>query len=92
MNEEMIKKIKKIRENIDKAQKEIETKEFTSRKDNVFIAMKGTRKVVKIIIDEKKEFINKLELIQENLLIAMNDLLQQIENASKELFLKASEN
>ncbi|MBP3059346.1 YbaB/EbfC family DNA-binding protein [Texas Phoenix palm phytoplasma] len=93
MDEEMIKKINKIRDNIDKAQKEIENKEFTCRKDNVFIVMRGTRKVVKIIIDAKeKEFINSLELIQKNLLLAMNDILEQIENTSKELFLNASEN
>ncbi|WCA22265.1 YbaB/EbfC family nucleoid-associated protein [Candidatus Phytoplasma oryzae] len=82
-------KIKKIQEKIENAQKKLELKEFTSQIGDILIVMQGTKQIIDIQI-KNIEALNNLDLIQECLLLSFNDVLQQVEKASQELFIEAS--
>ncbi|WAN63668.1 YbaB/EbfC family nucleoid-associated protein [Candidatus Phytoplasma rubi] len=82
-------KLKKIQENIDKEQKKLELREFTSQVGDIVIVMQGTKQVIDVFI-KNLDLMNNLDLIQESILLSFNDVLKQVEKASKDLLIKAA--
>ncbi|AYJ01028.1 hypothetical protein CWO85_00540 [Candidatus Phytoplasma ziziphi] len=85
----MFDKLKKIQENIDKEQKKLELREFTSKVGDIVIIMQGTKQVIDVSINNS-DLINNLDLIQESILLSFNDVLKQVEKASQDLLIKAA--
>ncbi|WBL31627.1 YbaB/EbfC family nucleoid-associated protein [Candidatus Phytoplasma sacchari] len=85
----MFLKIKKIQEKIENAQRKLELREFTSQVGDILIVMQGTKQIVDVRI-KNIDSLKNLDLIQESLLLSFNDVLQQVEQASQELFIEAS--
>ncbi|WP_284928251.1 YbaB/EbfC family nucleoid-associated protein [Candidatus Phytoplasma sp. AldY-WA1] len=88
-NMEMFDKLKKIQETIDKEQKKLELREFTSQVGDIVIVMQGTKQVIDVSI-KNLDLMNNLDLIQESILLSFNDVLKQVEKASKDLLMKAA--
>jgi DNA-binding protein YbaB len=86
---EMFDKLKKIQETIDKEQKKLELREFTSQVGDIVIVMQGTKQVIDVSI-KNLDLMNNLDLIQESILLSFNDVLKQVEKASKDLLMKAA--
>ncbi|MGI3136012.1 MAG: YbaB/EbfC family nucleoid-associated protein [Candidatus Phytoplasma vitis] len=85
----MFDKLKKIQETIDKEQKKLELREFTSQVGDIVIVMQGTKQVIDVSI-KNLDLMNNLDLIQESILLSFNDVLKQVEKASKDLLMKAA--
>ncbi|MDC9031940.1 YbaB/EbfC family nucleoid-associated protein [Columbia Basin potato purple top phytoplasma] len=85
----MLNKLKKIQENIDIEQKKLESREFTSQIGDIVIVMQGTKQVVDVYI-KNLDLCKNLDLMQESILLSFNDVLQQVEQASKDLLTKVS--
>ncbi|USQ93357.1 MAG: YbaB/EbfC family nucleoid-associated protein [Candidatus Phytoplasma vitis] len=88
-NMKMFDKLKKIQETIDKEQKKLELREFTSQVGDIVIVMQGTKQVIDVSI-KNLDLMNNLDLIQESILLSFNDVLKQVEKASKDLLMKAA--
>lgn len=86
---EMFDKLKKIQETIDKEQKKLELREFTSQVGDIVIVMQGTKQVIDVSI-KNLDLMNNLDLIQESILLSFNDVLKQVDKASKDLLMKAA--
>ncbi|TVY12380.1 YbaB/EbfC family nucleoid-associated protein [Candidatus Phytoplasma pini] len=86
----MFDRLKKIQENMEKAQKKLESQEFTSHIGNITIVMQGSKQVVDVRIKDA-ENIKDLEFLQENILLSFNDVLKKIDKASEDLFFKVSQ-
>ncbi|KXT29285.1 ybaB/EbfC DNA-binding family protein [Candidatus Phytoplasma oryzae] len=87
---DMFLKIKNIQEKIEKAQRKLELREFTSQVGDILIVMQGTKQIVDVRIKNLNSLKN-LDLIQESILLSFNDALEQVEKASQELLIKASQ-
>jgi DNA-binding protein YbaB len=66
---EMFDKLKKIQETIDKEQKKLELREFTSQVGDIVIVMQGTKQVIDVSI-KNLDLMNNLDLIQESILLS----------------------
>lgn len=51
--------------------------------------MQGTKQVIDVSI-KNLDLMNNLDLIQESILLSFNDVLKQVEKASKDLLMKAA--
>jgi DNA-binding protein YbaB len=90
INKDIFLKIQKIQEKIEQAQKKLELKEFTSQIGDTIVVMQGTKQIVDVRI-KNIESMKNLDLIQESLLLSFNDVLQQVEKASQDLLIQASQ-
>lgn len=82
MNPQMIKKIKKMQEDMEKAQRELESKEYFGKASGVTVIMQGTRQVLDVKIND--DILEDKELLQDAILLAVNDALAQIEKEQTE--------
>lgn len=82
MNPGMMKKLKKMQEEIQIAQEKIESTEFVGKASGVTAIVQGTRQLIEVKIDP--EMVDDLELVQDALVIAVNDALAQIEKKQEE--------
>ena len=82
MNPAMLRKIKKMQEDMEKAQQELESKEYFGKSSGVLVIMQGTRQVIDVKIDP--ELIEEVDLLQDSILLAVNDALAQIEKEQQE--------
>ncbi|HHT54945.1 MAG TPA: YbaB/EbfC family nucleoid-associated protein [Acholeplasma sp.] len=82
MNPSMIRKLKKMQEEMEKAQRELESKEYFGKSSGVVVIMQGTRQVLDVQIDP--DLLEEVELLQDSILIAVNDALNQIETEQSE--------
>lgn len=83
MNPSMIRKLKKMQDEMTKAQAELERKEYFGKASGVSVIMLGTRQVIDVKIDE--EMIEELDLLQDSILLAFNDALKQLEDEQQEV-------
>ncbi len=82
MNMNMImQQAQKMQRDMQKAQKEVEEKTFTSKKDLVEITMTGAKKVVEVKIDKNIEK-DDIEILEDMISLAVNE---NINNIDKEL-------
>ena len=82
MNPAMIRKLKKMQEEMERAQTELESKEYFGKSSGVVVIMQGTKQVLDVQIDP--ELLEEVDLLQDSILLAVNDALNQIE---KELWI-----
>ncbi|KOR75339.1 hypothetical protein CPX_001685 [Candidatus Phytoplasma pruni] len=90
-NTNMFDKLRKMQEAIQKEQKTLESKEFIATIGDVMIVMQGTKQVVDVRI-KNTQALKNLDILQESILLSFNEVLKQVENASREVINKASEN
>lgn len=77
MNPAMIRKLKKMQEEMERAQTELESKEYFGKSSGVVVIMQGTKQVLDVQIDP--ELLEEVDLLQDSILLAVNDALNQIE-------------
>jgi DNA-binding YbaB/EbfC family protein len=82
MNPNMLNKLKKMQKQIQEAQEQIESSEYTGKASGVTVVVQGTRQVLDVKIDEA--LLEEVELLQDAILLAVNDALSQIEKNQEE--------
>lgn len=82
MNPNMLNKIKKMQQQIQAAQEELESTEFIGKASGVTVIVQGTRQVIDVKIDPA--LLDEVELLQDSILLAVNDALAQIDKKQEE--------
>lgn len=82
MNPNMLNKIKKMQQQIQAAQEELESTEFIGKASGVTVIVQGTRQVIDVKIDPA--LLDEIELLQDSILLAVNDALAQIDKKQEE--------
>ncbi|QZE12619.1 YbaB/EbfC family nucleoid-associated protein [Mycoplasma sp. Ms02] len=85
MNPEMIKRLKKLQSEMELKQKELEKKEFKVEKHGVNLVMLGDFSVSSIKIDESLIDPEDKELLEDLLVVALNEAIDQIQEAQEAL-------
>ncbi|AWX70180.1 YbaB/EbfC family nucleoid-associated protein [Mycoplasmopsis anatis] len=85
MNPEMLKRLRKMQSELEKKQKEFNEKEFIVEKQGVKIVAFGNKKIKSISIDEMLIDPEDKELIEDLIVVAWNELIDEIEEAEEEL-------
>lgn len=85
MNPEMLKRLRKMQSELEKKQKEFNEKEFVVEKQGVKIVAFGNKKIKSISIDEMLIDPEDKELIEDLIVVAWNELIDEIEEAEEEL-------
>lgn len=85
MNPEMLKRLRKMQTELEKKQKEFNKKEFIIEKQGVKIVASGNKKLVSISIDEMLIDPDDKDLIEDLIVVAWNELIDEIEEAEEEL-------
>lgn len=85
MNPEMLKRLRKMQSELEKKQKEFNEKEFVVEKQGVKIVAFGNKKIKSISIDEVLIDPEDKELIEDLIVVAWNELIDEIEEAEEEL-------
>ncbi|WP_412031804.1 YbaB/EbfC family nucleoid-associated protein [Metamycoplasma buccale] len=82
---EMLKKAKRLQDEMSKEEHEIEKKEFVITKQGIELVMFGTRKIKEIKINEALIDPDDPELIQDLVMLAVNEGIDKINEAYDEL-------
>ena len=82
MNPGMLNELKKMQQQIQEAQEKIESTEYTGKASGVTAIVQGTRQLVEIKIEP--EMMEEIELVQDAIVVAVNDALNQIEREQEE--------
>lgn len=85
MNPEMLKRLRKMQSELEKKQKEFNEKEFVVEKQGVKIVAFGNKKIKSISIDEMLIDPEDKELIEDLIVVAWNELIDEIEETEEEL-------
>lgn len=83
MNPGMIKKLKKMQDDMMREQARLESKEYFGKASGVQVIMQGTKQVLDVEINE--ELLEDVEMLQDVILLAVNDALKQIEDEHAEV-------
>lgn len=86
MNPQMIKKLKKMQDEMQEAQRDLESAEFTGSASGVVVVLQGTKQVVDVKIND--ELLEEKELLQDAILIAINNAIEQIDKKQAEMMSK----
>ena len=73
----MMAQAKKIQKEIEKTSKEIDESTFKYENDNVLVECTGDNKIKKIII-KNDEVLSDKEMLEDIILVAVNDVLNQV--------------
>ncbi|VEU70016.1 YbaB/EbfC family nucleoid-associated protein [Mycoplasmopsis glycophila] len=73
MNPEMIKRLKRMQDEMEKKQKEIEAKEFVVEKQGIKVIMLGNFLVKQIIVDEALVDPEDKDILEDLIVIAINE-------------------
>lgn len=81
----MMKQVQKMQKDMEKAQAELNQKEFIGEATNQFVKviMTGDRKVQEVVIKEEIVDSEEVEMLQDLVTIAMNDALKKVEQATE---------
>ncbi|WP_406616083.1 YbaB/EbfC family nucleoid-associated protein [Mycoplasmopsis hyopharyngis] len=85
MNPEMMKKIRKMQAELAQKQEEFVKKEFTIEKQGLVIVAYGSKKIKSISINEALIDPDDKELLEDILVIAINELNEQIDAEQEEM-------
>lgn len=85
MNPEMIKRLKKMQDEMEKKQRELNKKEFTVEKQGVIVVINGASKITKIEIDEALVDPEDKDIIEELLVIAINEAYDLVAKEQEKL-------
>lgn len=83
MNPGMIKKLKKMQDEMMKEQTRLESKEYFGKASGVQIIMLGTKQVIDVEINE--ELLEDVDMLQDVILLAFNDAVKQIDEEHQEV-------
>jgi hypothetical protein len=92
--QKMMKEMQKMQKDMEKEQQTLEEKEYVgvANDDLVKITMTGKKEVVKVEIDEMVVDPEDVEILQDLVQIAVNDVVEKIENESQEQMSKYTDN
>ena len=76
---QLMQQAQKMQKDVKKAQEEVEKMTFTSKKDLVEVEGTGDKKITKITISKDIEK-DDIELLEDMILIAVNDVIKQAED------------
>lgn len=82
MNPGMLKKLKKMQDEMAAAQERLEAKEYFGKASGVTVIVQGTRQVIDVQING--EMLEEKEMLQDAILLAVNDALKQIEEEQQQ--------
>lgn len=90
----MMKQMQKMQKDMGQAQEKLEQKTFTgvANDDLVKITMNGKREVQDVKIKEDIAEMGDNEFLEDLVLLALNDVLQQVENETEEVMGKYTNN
>lgn len=80
----MLKQVQKMQKDMTKAQEEINNTEFTATNSLVTIVMTGNKKVKSVKINAEELDKDDVEMLEDMILVATNDVLSQIEKTTEE--------
>lgn len=83
MNRDMIKKLQKLQKEMQEDQEKIELTEFEGRASGCVVIMQGNRRLIDVQLS--KELLEDVEILQEVIVLAVNDALQQIDRTTEEV-------
>ncbi len=92
--QKMMKKMQKMRKDMEKEQQALEEKEYVgvANDDLVKVTMTGKKEVVKVEIDEMIVDPEDVEILQDLVQIAVNDVIEQVESESEKQMSKYTDN
>ena len=77
---------KKMQKDMEKSQKELESKVYTGKSQLVSANMSGANKLLSIKIDMDELSIDDKEMLEDMILVAINDAINQMEKDKEEKF------
>lgn len=83
MNRDMIKKLQKLQKDMQEDQEKIELSEFEGRASGCVVIMQGNRRLIDVQLST--ELLEDIEILQEVIILAVNDALQQIDRTTEEV-------
>lgn len=83
MNRDMIKKLQKLQKDMQEDQEIIELTEFEGRASGCVVIMQGNRRLIDVQLST--ELLEDIEILQEVIILAVNDALQQIDRTTEEV-------
>ena len=82
--QQMLKQVQKMQKDMENMQEEINKTEFTAKSNLVEVIMTGDRKLKKVSIDAESLDKDDLEMVEDMLIVAINDVLKQISETTEE--------
>ena len=80
----LMKQAQNMQKDITKSQQEINEKEFTGKNGLVTVVVKGNKKVLTVKINNDNSIIDDLSILEDMIVLATNDALQQIDTLTEE--------
>ena len=80
----MLKQAQKLKKDILSKQEEINSKEFIGKSSIVTVKMNGKKELLDVKIDIDQIEADDVELLQDMILVAVNDVLKQIEKVTED--------
>lgn len=77
---------KKMQKDMEKAQKELEGKEYTGKSQLVSATISGSNKLLSVKIDMEELSIDDKEMLEDMIMVAVNDAINQMEKDKEEKF------
>jgi DNA-binding YbaB/EbfC family protein len=87
---QMMKQAQQAQAKIEKAQKEIEEREFDKEVQGIKVSVTGTKQVLKVEIDE--DLMDDKEMLEDMLVVAFNEVFKDVDTLTEELMSKATGN
>jgi hypothetical protein len=82
--QQMLKQVQKMQRDMENMQNEINNTEFTSKSNLVEVVMTGDRKLKSVKIDSDSLDKDDVEMVEDMLIVAINDVLKQITDVTEE--------
>ena len=77
---------KKMQKDMEKAQKELESKVYTGKSQLVSATISGSNKLLSVNIDMDELSIDDKDMLEDMILVAINDAINQMEKDKEEKF------
>lgn len=89
----MMKQAQQMQANVEKAQRELEAKEYEHEVNNaVKVKVTGAKDVLKIEIDEDLLEADNKEILEDMIVVAFNDVFRQVDKDAEAIMSKATGN
>ena len=77
--------VKKMQKDVEKAQSELESKEYVGKSQLVTAVMSGKNKLISVKFEDDIDF-NDKEMLEDMILLAINDAISKMEQEKEEKF------
>ena len=80
----LMKQAQRMQRQMEESQKELETKEFTAKAGGgaVEVTVSGTKKITKVKLDEEVVDPDDVEMLEDLIVAAVNEVLEKVDEAS----------